>query len=212
MPTTATISPVGCNSITVNATTYTTTGTYTQNLTNAAGCDSALTINATINPLPIITITASSATVCIGNTTTLTASGATTYTWNNTGTTGTTISNTPTLTTQYTVTGTDANNCINDDTLTVMVENCNTGIKQGSINNEHITIYPNPNNGKFSIVTNVTLNTQCNMYDVNGKLVLSQTISNGKADIDASTLSEGVYNVSLLNSEGVVNKRLVITK
>ena len=50
------------------------------------------------------------------------------------------------------------------------------------------------------------------MYDVNGKLVLSQTISNGKADIDASTLSEGVYNVSLLNSDGVVNKRLIITK
>ena len=210
-PTTATINPVGCTSITVNATTYTTTSTYIQNLTNSVGCDSTLTINATINSLPTLTITASSATICAGSTTTLTASGATTYTWSNTGTTAITILNTPTVTTQYTVTGTDGNNCINNDTLTVMVENCTTDIKR-LVNNGQVTVYPNPNNGMFSIITNTNQNVQCTMYDVNGKLVLSQTITNGKADIDASAISNGVYNISLISSEGVVNKRLVITR
>jgi hypothetical protein len=49
------------------------------------------------------------------------------------------------------------------------------------------------------------------IYDVNGKLVLSQTI-NGKTTIDSSSLSNGVYNISLLSNEGVVNKRLVIVR
>jgi hypothetical protein len=49
------------------------------------------------------------------------------------------------------------------------------------------------------------------VYDVNGKLVLSQTI-NGKTTIDASNLSEGVYNLSIISSEGVVNKKLVIKR
>jgi hypothetical protein len=49
------------------------------------------------------------------------------------------------------------------------------------------------------------------VYDVNGKLVLNQTIS-GKTTIDASSLNEGVYNISLLSNEGVINKRLVIVR
>jgi hypothetical protein len=49
------------------------------------------------------------------------------------------------------------------------------------------------------------------VYDVNGKMVLSQTI-NGKTNIDASSLSEGVYNISIISNEGVVNKRVVIVR
>jgi hypothetical protein len=49
------------------------------------------------------------------------------------------------------------------------------------------------------------------MYDVNGKLVLSQTI-NGKTSIDASNLNEGVYNINIISNEGVVNKRMVIVR
>ena len=44
-----TISESGLDSVVVNGQTYTSTGTYTQTLTNAAGCDSILTINVTIN-------------------------------------------------------------------------------------------------------------------------------------------------------------------
>ena len=43
------ITTSSCNSYTLNGQTYTTSGSYTQNLTNAAGCDSTLTLNLTIN-------------------------------------------------------------------------------------------------------------------------------------------------------------------
>jgi len=58
------------------------------------------------------------------------------------------------------------------------------------------------------------------VYDVNGKLVLSQSLTPTlrqtqgaqTTTIDASALNEGVYNVSLISNEGVVNKRLVIVR
>ena len=49
------------------------------------------------------------------------------------------------------------------------------------------------------------------LFDVNGKIVLSQTL-NGKTNIDATNLAEGVYNLNLISLSGVVNKRLVIVR
>ncbi|HEX7413912.1 MAG TPA: choice-of-anchor tandem repeat GloVer-containing protein [Bacteroidia bacterium] len=85
------------------------------------------------------------------------------------------------------------------------------GINQVTSNNVQVTIYPNPNNGSFVIETNIAEKQTVNVYDVNGKIVLSQNI-NGKTTIDASTLNEGVYNISIISNEGVVNKRVVIVK
>lgn len=72
-------------------------------------------------------------------------------------------------------------------------------------------IYPNPNTGSFVIEPISVTKQTMQVYDVNGKLVLSQTI-NGKTNIDASILNEGVYNISLMSDEGVINKRLVIVR
>jgi len=84
------------------------------------------------------------------------------------------------------------------------------GIEQIANNNE-LSIYPNPNNGSFAIEASSATKQIMQVYDVNGKLVLSQII-NGKTNIDAGSLNEGVYNISLQSSEGVVNKRLVIVR
>ena len=147
--------------------------------------------------------------LCSGSTATLTASGATSYTWSTTQT-GTSIAVTPTVTTTYTVTGTDVNACTNMSTVTQTVTNCSTGIEQLASNVE-ANIYPNPNNGNFIIELNSSTNKTVQIYDVNGKLILSQPI-NGKTTIDAGNLNEGIYNLSIISNEGVVNKRLVIVK
>ncbi len=85
------------------------------------------------------------------------------------------------------------------------------GIKQITSENNLINIYPNPNNGSFVIEPSRAAKQTMQVYDVNGKLVLSQII-NGKTTIDASSLSEGVYNISIISNEGIVNKKLVIVK
>jgi hypothetical protein len=58
--------------------------------------------------------------LCAGQTDTLTASGANTYSWSTTATTATTTTN-PTTNTTYTVIGTDLNGCSNSATVSVVV-------------------------------------------------------------------------------------------
>ncbi len=57
-----------------------TSGQYNFNFQSQNGCDSLVTIDLSINPLPIVSC--ASATICAGDTTALTPSGATTYSWN----------------------------------------------------------------------------------------------------------------------------------
>jgi hypothetical protein len=73
----------------------------------------------TVNALPNVTANASTAAVCLGGTLTLTGGGAATYTWDNSVTNG--ISFIPPATNNYTVTGTDANNCSSTANVTVTV-------------------------------------------------------------------------------------------
>ena len=81
-------------------------------------CVNTATATIILNPLPVITI--SNLPICIGNTGTLTANGASTYTWS-TGAATTSITASPTITTTYTVTGTNNNGCINKKTATLIV-------------------------------------------------------------------------------------------
>ena len=87
-----------------------------------------------------------------------------------------------------------------------------SGIKQVANGNSlQASIYPNPSTGSFTIETNSDSKQTLTMYDINGRVILSQTIK-GKTTIDAGSLYEGVYNASLQSNESVVNKRLVIVK
>jgi hypothetical protein len=49
------------------------------------------------------------------------------------------------------------------------------------------------------------------LIDITGKLILSQTIQS-KATIDASSISEGVYNLNIIGSQGVINTKLIIVR
>ncbi|WP_317899359.1 gliding motility-associated C-terminal domain-containing protein [Aurantibacillus circumpalustris] len=101
--------------------TPTISGGYSVSATNSAGCVNTQTINPILSPLPTIVITPSSASVCIGSSTTLTASGALNYTWMPGGSTGATAVLSPTANTIYTVTGANASGCVNQTTVGVTV-------------------------------------------------------------------------------------------
>src|SRR5205823_7745808 len=90
--------------ITVNpqiTTIYTVTGTQ------ANGCVSSNTFTQYVNPLPCLTISTSSSSVLIVNSATISVSGLISYTWN-TGSTQQFIVVTPTVNTDYTVRGFNA--------------------------------------------------------------------------------------------------------
>lgn len=112
---------------TVNYTTVSRTQSYWyRRLVTSDQCsaDVSNTIKITVNANPTISVTAS-ATICSGTRRALTASGASSYTWSPatflSATTGPNVVSTPTASTTYTVTGTDANGCTNSATTTITV-------------------------------------------------------------------------------------------
>ncbi|MGP8215653.1 MAG: choice-of-anchor L domain-containing protein [Bacteroidia bacterium] len=92
--------------------------TYTVIGTDTAGCIDSNTVSITVNPLPNVSASASSSSICSGNSTTLSANGANTYVWSN-GATGSPVNVSPAATTTYTVIGTSLANC--PDTASVSV-------------------------------------------------------------------------------------------
>ncbi|MEL6141434.1 MAG: hypothetical protein AAFU67_07430, partial [Bacteroidota bacterium] len=80
-----------------------------------SGCVNTAEITITIVPNPIVEITAPIMEICVGESVTLTASGAVTYEWTNdiddSVLAGESITVSPSVTTIYTVVGTDENGC-----------------------------------------------------------------------------------------------------
>lgn len=99
---------------------YATGGVYNATLiaANASGTNSIVK-SITVTASPVVSV--GNTTICPGNTSTLTASGATTYSWN-TGATTAQIAVTPSVTTVYTVTGTNGS-CSNTKTVSVTLSN-----------------------------------------------------------------------------------------
>jgi hypothetical protein len=94
-------------------------GTYTVTGTDGNGCVNAATTSVAVNALPIVTAASSASAVCAGNSVTLSGGGASTYNWSN-GVTDA-VSFIPTTNSTYTLTGTDANGCVNTATTSVVV-------------------------------------------------------------------------------------------
>ncbi len=91
---------------------------------NSNDCIGYDTLFAIINPLPIVSTSPVSPTICEGLSVNLTASGANTYSWSPpsglSSTSGSNVSASPGATTTYTIIGT-SNNCTDSATTTVIV-------------------------------------------------------------------------------------------
>ncbi|MBI4931866.1 MAG: gliding motility-associated C-terminal domain-containing protein [Bacteroidetes bacterium] len=95
------------------------TSSYSVLVSNTKGCTGTNSVSVTVYPNPATTISGNN-TLCIGDNTTLSASGGGIYQWNN-GTTGAMITVSPSSTTSYSVTVTSANGCTSSTSDTVSV-------------------------------------------------------------------------------------------
>jgi len=106
------------DSITV---TPSTTTTYIVTGTTLFGCSSSTSINVTVNALPNTSIATPNDTICSGQSTILTASGADFYSWSHYLGTDSSQTVSPTSTTTYTVTGSLDNGCLSTATIQITV-------------------------------------------------------------------------------------------
>ena len=101
------------------------TTTYTVTGTTAAGCVDSAVVTVTVNPNPVVTVTASNLVLCAGDSSQLQATGSATYSWSPaSGLSCTSCANpmaTPAVTTTYTVIGMNPTGCIDTAQVTIVV-------------------------------------------------------------------------------------------
>ena len=82
---------------------------------------------------------------------------------------------------------------------------------------EGIEIFPNPARDILNIRGSISNETKLDVFDMTGRLVLSETLQattnpDNISTLDISSLNEGVYTLYIHTLTGIINKRLVIDR
>src|ERR1039457_6516599 len=87
------------------------------------------------------------------------------------------------------------------------------GIEQVAGNNEQVTVYPNPASSSLQVTFSGNIqNTTLQITDMLGNAIYHSTLNTQHNTIDVADLAEGVYTISIISNEGMVNKRLAIVR
>lgn len=188
----------------------TVTTTYSVSGTDGNGCINTAFTTISVTPLPNINIMTSTSVICPGETTTLTANGALSYSWN-TGSNSTNIVVTLTTNTTFTVIGTSASGCTNTSTFTQSVSTC-SGINNNALSSVNVLVFPNPNNGTFNIeLPGFIGNCEITLINSLGQTVYYESNLNEKNQIKTS-LASGLYYYVLKEKGSQINKGKIIIK
>jgi hypothetical protein len=144
---------------------------------------------------PSVSVTGAG-TICIGQATVLTASGANTYSWN-TGATTASILVSPSVTTSYTTTGTSSVTGCSGITVTNLVVSSCAGVTNIENEIEGLSIYPNPSNGNFTIELNNGKTKQILITDNTGKMIKTMSTKDDVINVSLDQFANGIYHVKV---------------
>jgi hypothetical protein len=178
-----------------NAATFTpvSSGNYYAVLSGAPGCSAqTLPNNITVNPTPTLNISTTATVLCVGQSVTLTASGADSYTWLPLGSNAASIVTTPTANVSYTLTGTSTTGCLPANTPSIQ-----------------ITVNPNPtisvNSGTICQGQSFTIQPSgANSYTIQGGNAVVSPTSNASYTVTGSD-ANGCLSSNTATSQVVVN-------
>ncbi|GAA0874644.1 hypothetical protein GCM10009118_10520 [Wandonia haliotis] len=171
----------------------TTSGTYSQTFVSATGCDSIANVTLVVNPLPAV-FAGTDYSICTGASTTLNGSGAVTYVWDNSVTNG--VSFTPGTTQTYTVTGTDANGCVNTDNVVVTLDPLPTATVSGTT-----IVCQNDASPDITFTGAGATAPYTFTYTVNGGTVQTVTSTGDIATVSVPTGTVGTFTYNLIRVE-----------
>ncbi|MBC7695884.1 MAG: T9SS type A sorting domain-containing protein [Burkholderiales bacterium] len=157
---------------------------------------------------PAITAASSASTICSGASLTLTATGATSYTWMPTSLHNSSIVVTPTVNTHYVVTGSNDGLCFPSAGVSVSVTICN-GIEE--LYGSQISVFPNPANGLITVLLPKEVTTAYfEITDPVGKLISKEELTQKHNMIDITELANGIYLYKILQKATTISVGKII--
>lgn len=83
-----------------------------------------------------------------------------------------------------------------------------------AIESSSITVYPNPNNGVFTVESSAPFKSIIRVYNLVGQQIMSQTLTSSKNQLNLSSQPAGVYYYRVLTETGglITNGKVVIQK
>ena len=171
-------------------------------------CPGLIPVTISVNITPTVTASTDNPLICAGTTVSLTANGANSYLWNTSGT-GPIIVVTPSITTTYTVTGTDTSGCVNVATITQSVSSC-TGITSINHNAWENAVLPNPNDGSFSITSTIDKGSFI-LYNTLGQIVFTQQIERA-GNLAETNLATGIYYYCIKEKNTIIKSGKMIVE
>jgi hypothetical protein len=171
------------------------------------------TDNVTVSVVePVYASAGENVEICLGESTTLSASGGLEYLWN-TGETTQSIDVTPEdEITFYSVT---VSNGINARTATVQITANDCNEEEVVASNLNIAVYPNPTQNNVNIkLKDFSGITSLQLVDLSGRMLINKTININRQtlvkNLDVSDLPRGIYIISVSQSGQTFTKRLIL--
>jgi hypothetical protein len=167
------------------------TGPFTVQLVMNYSCGGGSDTIRQVVPMsnvPVISVSGQTM-VCWGGTTTLTASGASNYTWN-TGSNASALVVTPAQSTNYTVTAGNGT-CTASKVIQVIVSECLRLESAGTL--AGIQFFPNPVKDELHIECDGK--TEMALTDMSGRVLNEYSLNSGRNTVSTADLSPGVYLV-----------------
>ncbi|KAB1065599.1 T9SS type A sorting domain-containing protein [Salibacter halophilus] len=193
------ISPIVCDNYTSPSENYTwtTSGTYQDTISNIAGCDSVITIDLNVDSI-------NSDVQNSGDSLIAQDTGAT-YQWVYCDNNSTPIPGETDQILEVAVSGDYAvsltkHGCIDTSACYNVIP---SGFETAISGENNIIVYPNPNDGLFTIEHSFTERKPFEVTNVNGKVLYSGTLTQKQTKVDLSNFATGIY---LLRVEDAIMK------
>lgn len=170
-------------------------------------CTNTLVVTQSVVATPSLSITQPNASICKGQSTTLTAVGATTYSWSNGVTTAANII-TPSVTSSYILNGNNGS-CSSTLSITQTVSEC-TSLNEGVLLSSRISVFPNPFNTEVQVKNTASSDASIQILDALGKVIYTSNLkSESSVQINTEHFTKGIYFIQIKSGSESSTKKLI---
>ena len=173
--------------------------------THTFGCTSVLQTSVLVVTNPSVIANSSNTLICIGQSATLTANGATSYTWSGGAGNLSLAVVSPSSTTTYSLYGSNA--CGSNSTTVVQNVSPCTSVSENQPLSD-VIVCPNPNRGRFEIKSPIALEVR--IYNALGQTVFLDKLSESSMLIDLKENPAGLYFISLNTGNARKDIRVIV--